>query len=273
MERRKVSPRPYEQPADAGLTGEGVVLAATRALLTARDRQQVAAVLLTAIRDLGGAVVPARLAETNPDALAVDVSVGVGEPLLVVVPEMSIAALHLGNHLRGLVHDALTAAERCDLARCQSELATRDTLTGVSARNQIAPSLANARPGDVVCMLDLDEFKQLNDGSGHAAGDRALQEFGDLLRASVRAGEFCGRYGGDEFLVLLSGTPVAVARQRMRDLIALWRDLAWHGTSASVGLAVVGPDGGEAAGRNADDALLQAKRTGRNRVVVAGEPS
>lgn len=270
-QRRRPSPRPYEQPADDDLTGNGVALSATRALLSVRNRTEAAAILLTAIRDLGGAVVPARLGEAHPDALPVDVSLGAGEPLLVVVPQLSIAAMQLGHHLPSLLQDALSAAERCDVTRRQAELATDDALTCVASRRLIAPSLGRARPGDVVCMFDLDGVKELNDSNGHAAGDRALQELGDLLRGSVRGGEFCGRYGGDEFLLILAGAPVETARRRLVDVLEQWRGRCWHGTSASVGIAVVGPAGGVAAGRAADEALLVAKRSGRDRVVISGE--
>lgn len=263
--------RPYELPLEADLNGDAVVLAATRALLIAHSRQQAATVLRTAIHDLGGAVVPARLAEVHPDALPADVSLGIGEPMLVVVPELSVAALRIGHHLPDLIRDAQQAAERCDVSHRQRDLAARDMLTGVASRQLIDGSLGRARPGDAVCMLDLDGFKALNDTSGHAAGDQALQEFAALLRSSVRPGEFCGRYGGDEFVLVLAATPVPVARERMLEVVALWRDDAWHGTTTSVGIAAVDADGGHSAARRADEALLRAKRSGRNRVELFEE--
>lgn len=270
-QQRARNARPYERPPDGDLNGDAVVLAATRALLSVRSRAEAAEILQTAVRDLGGALVPARLAEANPDALPADVSLGVGEPLLVVVPQLSIAALHLKHHLPALVLDATGAAERCDVAGRQAELASLDSLTGVASRLQIAPSLAEARPGDVVCMVDLDGFKQLNDTRGHAAGDQALRDFGDLLRSSVRAGEFCGRYGGDEFLLILRGVTVGLAQQRMNDVLRRWQAVPGHGTSVSVGIAAVGAPGGAAAGHEADLALLRAKQAGRDRVVVHEE--
>ena len=126
--RRTRGPRGFE-PSDTGdLTGEGIVVAATRALLAARSREHAADVLLTAISDLGGAVVPARLAETNRHALPCDVSLGVGEPLLVVVPALSVDALKLGCYLPGLLQEAFEAAQRCDIARRLVELASVDPL-------------------------------------------------------------------------------------------------------------------------------------------------
>jgi hypothetical protein len=113
-------PRPYEQPVNADLSGDSVALAATRALLSIRRREEASEVLQTVVHDLGGAVVPARLAEAHPGALPIDLSLGCGEPLLVVVPELSIAALQIAHHLPRLQQDALRAAELCDLARHQA---------------------------------------------------------------------------------------------------------------------------------------------------------
>lgn len=122
-QRRPSVSRAYPQPLDADLSGDAVVLAAVRALLHVRTREEAAQVVRTAVADLGGGIVPARLAETHPDALGLDVSLGVGEPMQVVVPAPTVAALQLIHHLPGLVQDALTAAGRCDVALRLSELA------------------------------------------------------------------------------------------------------------------------------------------------------
>jgi diguanylate cyclase (GGDEF)-like protein len=170
------------------------------------------------------------------------------------------------------VQDALAAAARCDAARRQIERAAVDPLTRVATRGEIGPRLAAANTGDVVCMLDLDHFKQLNDEHGHAAGDRALEALGALLLQVVRDSDFCGRYGGDEFLVLLVDAPLPVARQRMQDLLSRWTAVPGHGTGLSVGIAAVGSTGAAAAVEAADRALYDAKRRGRGRVRIAEEP-
>ena len=265
-------PRAYAQPpADSG-TGDAVALAATRALLAVQTREEAAAVLRTAVNDLGGGVVPARLA--GPDCVHVDVSLGVGEPQVVHVDPMSLAAMRLTHHLPFLVQDALQAAARCDHLRRQNRRATVDALTGLATRAEIGSRLGAAQPGDVVVLVDLDLFKQLNDTYGHEAGDDALRAFGQLLRRLVRGDDFCGRYGGDEFLLLLAQAPLLVARARMQQLAEAWAgEPAAGGTTLSVGIAPVGEAGAAEALRAADAAVYRAKRGGRNRVEQAEETS
>jgi diguanylate cyclase (GGDEF)-like protein len=243
-----------------------VALAATRALLNATTRTEAAAVLHTAVHDLGGAVLPARLA--GPNALPVDVSLGAGEPHVVAVDPVSPAASRLAQHLPLLVRDAGMAAERAEQVARETSRAATDPLTGVASRGEIARRLAAVAPGDVVCLLDLDGFKRLNDTRGHAAGDDALRELGALLRASVRDGDFCGRYGGDEFLVVLAATPVASASERMAALAARWAEHG-RGTSVSVGVAPVDASGGAVATAAADRAMYRAKRLGGGRAECA----
>ncbi|MDF2968105.1 MAG: hypothetical protein K0Q93_1883 [Nocardioidaceae bacterium] len=96
-------------------SGNAVALAATRALLTVQTPAEAAQVLHTAVHDLGGAVVPARLA--GDDALPVDVSLGVGEPRVVVADALDMAGMRLAQHLPLLVQDALHAAARCETSR------------------------------------------------------------------------------------------------------------------------------------------------------------
>lgn len=109
--------RAYPLPAGDDPTGTDIALAATRALLAATTREEAAAVLRTAVHDLGAGTAPARLADLNPEALAVDVSLGVGEPRVVVVDGVSPAGLRVALHLPALLHDATLVAARCDLER------------------------------------------------------------------------------------------------------------------------------------------------------------
>lgn len=258
--------RPYARPSGPDPDGREVLHAATRALLAVRSRQEAAAVLQTAVRDLGGAVVPAWLEPRG--ALPVDVSLGVTEPLVIVVEPGSLAALHLTTALPALVEDAMAAAAGADDLALQRQRAGIDHLTGVASRAEIGPALGRARPGDLVVLLDLDHFKAVNDGHGHAAGDEVLRELGRRLRAHTRAEDFCGRYGGDEFVVILPGASGVEELLPVVDrLVATWNV---RGTTVSAGVAVVDARGGPAALRAADRALYRAKAAGRNRVVVAG---
>lgn len=270
-DRRAPEPkrRPYPEPLDAGddPRGDTTVLAATRALLTALTREEAALILRTAVDDLGGAAVPARIAAD--DAVPVDISLGVGEPTVVEVEPGGAAYDRVMRHLTALVDDAHTAATRADLSHRQERRATVDVLTGVATRSEIGLRLGRAVPGDVVCLLDLDGFKQLNDTRGHAAGDDALRDFGRLLRQSIRVDDFAGRYGGDEFTLVLRAADPDPASGRMSELVERWHALGDHGTTVSVGVAEVDARGGALAAKAADAALYRAKRAGRNRVEVA----
>jgi diguanylate cyclase (GGDEF)-like protein len=122
-----------------------------------------------------------------------------------------------------------------------------------------------------VVLLDLDNFKQLNDELGHAAGDEALRVVGEALVAHSRGINVICRYGGDEFAVLLVETPKSGAEcyaERIRAALAGHRFDHGRPVTASFGVAAlpddVGP-GGDLV-RAADTALYDAKRAGRNRV-------
>jgi diguanylate cyclase len=126
-------------------------------------------------------------------------------------------------------------------------------------------------------MVDVDQFKSVNDQSGHAAGDHVLRAVADtLVRNFLRKEDFVARYGGDEFAVIVpsSSPDVALSRaERVRTAVQ-GLDLSEAGVTGpvtvSIGLATIRP--GEAAPAwisRADQALYQAKATGRNRVVIA----
>jgi diguanylate cyclase (GGDEF)-like protein len=249
-------------PYDA--TGDAVALAATRALLKVASRAEAARVLHTAVNDLGGAVLPARLAGAG--SIPVDVSLGVGEPQVVMVlDEVDLAAMRLTHHLPLLVEDALSAAARSEHQQRQALRATVDPVTGVASRAAIGPRLGAATAADVVCLCDLDGFSELNRRLGHSAGDELLRRFGQLLIDS----DFVGRYGGDEFVVILARTSVAAAATRMRRLADAWAAETDHQTTVSIALAPIGARGAREATAAAAQTLHQAKTRGGNRLEIA----
>ncbi|GAB4269615.1 MAG: diguanylate cyclase [Deferrisomatales bacterium] len=164
------------------------------------------------------------------------------------------------------------------------ELSSVDPLTRLYNRRYFMEALAAefsrsdryATPLSFV-MVDIDHFKRLNDTYGHQAGDDVLREMGALIRRQIRAADTPGRYGGEEFCILLPQTAVEGARefaQRLRVAVeaasfpAQGRELR---LTASLGVSSCpseGVESGEDLIRRADEALYEAKETGRNRVVV-----
>jgi diguanylate cyclase (GGDEF)-like protein len=129
-----------------------------------------------------------------------------------------------------------------------------------------------------VMIMDLDHFKQINDTYGHGHGDDVLAAVAATMTDALRASDFVGRYGGEEFLILLPATDLEGglrAGEKLRHAIAMLEVPGVHrDLTASFGLAVL-PDhavDGEQLVRLADRALYAAKRAGRNQVAVA-EPT
>jgi diguanylate cyclase (GGDEF)-like protein len=127
-----------------------------------------------------------------------------------------------------------------------------------------------------LAMLDLDDFKLINDSFGHLVGDAMIRETAEILRRAVRMFDVCTRFGGEEFAIIMPGSgadSAAVVAERIRDRIAAFRSpeqkLGALSLSASVGIAALG-DQMTARGliERADQALYQAKRAGKNRVHV-----
>ena len=161
--------------------------------------------------------------------------------------------------------------------------AYHDPLTGLPNRalllDRLGQALARAgRRGEPVALLflDLDRFKRVNDGLGHAAGDRLLVAVGERLRACARAGDTVARLGGDEFTLLLEGLTDAAEAEAVAAAVAaaLEAPVVLDGqpvaVTASIGVALAGPGGAEPAGllRDADVAMYRAKARGKARVEV-----
>ena len=186
--------------------------------------------------------------------------------------------IRAGRRILDLQEELLQAREAL------RDQATHDGLTGLLNRTSILEKLDDelsraARDGSSVSvlMVDLDRFKWVNDTHGHLAGDAVLREASSRLRSASRRYDSVGRYGGEEYLVVLPGCETAAAAlqaERLREAIAgtpFRADSRPLAMSCSIGLACSSDCAPEVLIREADGALYHAKANGRNRVVVHTE--
>jgi diguanylate cyclase (GGDEF)-like protein len=186
-----------------------------------------------------------------------------------------------------LAGQAVVALENARLHRAVERQASLDGLTGLANRRSAQEALHAelSRAGRfgaelALVMADLDGFKAVNDRFGHPVGDAVLREFAETLRETAREVDTVGRWGGEEFVLILPGTDAAGGAQLAERVRAAFEErlvLAPDGTripvTASFGVAaypVHATD--ESLVSTADGALYEAKRAGKNRVVTAAEP-
>ncbi|MFO1266731.1 MAG: EAL domain-containing protein [Rubrivivax sp.] len=197
------------------------------------------------------------------------------------------------DHRAALMHDRLGSLTGAVLTfrdislergfvRQRTWEAAHDVLTGLVNRREFEARLHAAvqvarsdGTGHVVCFMDLDRFKVVNDTCGHAAGDELLKAVTASLRQRVRQGDTLARFGGDEFALLMDGCTLAHAEQVANGLVAAVRDFrfAWQGRTLRVGLsiglaAVHGDTTAAEALSRADSACYWAKEQGRDRACV-----
>ncbi len=167
--------------------------------------------------------------------------------------------------------------------RILRQLSRTDSLTGLinhgSWKDLLQLEFSKARAVHRPCcvaLIDIDHFKAINDEYGHLVGDAVLKTFSQTLRDNIRETDLAGRYGGDEFCVILPGTHLHQAvdvLERLRQVVDNYCDAQWPGlkVSLSIGIAPLESHITEAALwlNAADKALYRAKSTGRNRVVGA----
>jgi diguanylate cyclase (GGDEF)-like protein len=208
---------------------------------------------------VGGEVIGSVLVEhgselTDQDAASLQESVSLAAPVLA--------------NLRNLA-----SAERRALTDSLTGLSNKRAVTDTTKR-MVAYALRTLSPLTALA-LDLDHFKELNDTYGHESGDVVLAAVGAVLTKTVRASDFVGRNGGEEFIVLLPDTDAAsalVVADRIGSAISeiVVRNVA-RDITASIGIASI-PDharNGQSLIGSADRALYAAKANGRNRIEVA----
>jgi diguanylate cyclase (GGDEF)-like protein/PAS domain S-box-containing protein len=188
-----------------------------------------------------------------------------------------------GNSLSGTVVVFHDVSEIRGLTRQMSYQATHDALTGLVNRREFERRLQEAMDSalaeeatHILCYMDLDRFKAVNDSCGHLAGDNMLREVAALIKRQVRDSDFVGRLGGDEFGTLLVGCPLDKARQISADICNavadyrfVWKDKIFN-IGISVGLVEVNHSSGNLQDimSAADSACYVAKQRGRGQVHV-----
>jgi len=198
-----------------------------------------------------------------------------GSPLWALVSATQV-------NFSGEAHPLISLVDVSELKRIQHRLhqaANTDGLTKSYNRRylfaRLTEEVARAdREGSVlsVILFDLDHFKSINDGFGHSVGDLVLTEVAEILRRCIRDADICGRYGGEEFLVILPSASQAVAleiAERIRTTVAAqqWAQPGL-GVSISGGVAEYKGAGLTPLLETADKRLYRAKQAGRNRIVA-----
>jgi diguanylate cyclase (GGDEF)-like protein len=207
---------------------------------------------------IGSVLVSQPVSGAAPDPLTIRDTVAQAAPVLANLRNLALAE-------RRAATDLLTALP--------NQRSVQDTL-----KRMVAQASRLVAPLGAV-LVDLDHFKQVNDVYGHDRGDDVLAAVGVALRSAVRESDFVGRYGGEEFLVLLPGTGrdgAAHVAEAIRSTIAAIRITGVdRDITASCGVAILPGDARDAVTlfRAADRALYQAKHDGRNRVQVLGVPA
>ncbi len=183
------------------------------------------------------------------------------------------ARLHVGRRILDLQHHLLAATDELRFR------ASHDVLTGIPNRGTILDAVNRERARQIrdggsfgVILADLDHFKAVNDTYGHLAGDIVLKEAASRMRSCVRSYDSVGRYGGEEFLIVVpagDANSTAAVAERIRESISansLVTEAGPISITASLGIAVSTHLEAKEVLRSADEALYYAKARGRNRV-------
>jgi diguanylate cyclase len=210
-------------------------------------------------------------------------------PFLLTYPlVLGVVMYRLSIELSRRKEELLQEKRRADEAnqattRALAELASRDELTGLFNRRHMGELMAQLRTtcqraddGFAVALVDLDDFKRINDTYGHAVGDKVLRTFAEQACSAMRGADIVGRWGGEEFLVVYprsTAREAAAGADRLRERVAAAIVMTPGGQplrfTVSIGLTDhLPPECIEALVERADRAMYQAKSQGRNRVVT-----
>jgi diguanylate cyclase (GGDEF)-like protein len=204
--------------------------------------------------------------------------------LMLALARFSVVSVQM-EQLRNKLRDRNQQLEQ-SLARIQ-ELADHDELTGVLNRRCFMRKLEEERAradrtgaSFCVALFDLDHFKQVNDQYGHLVGDTVLKGFCETVTANLRNTDRFGRFGGEEFAMLLTHTPLDTAPLAVERIRAAFAERRWDGSApglhatVSAGISTYrAGDGVQTVLDEADRALYAAKHGGRDRVAIFAPPA
>ena len=267
-----------------GLVGEGrggvfpiVMVIIAFGMFQLRPRE-VSAVGLFAVGMFG--LVMSWMAWRRPEVYVPRVELGHFLLVATMMPAMSLLAGRLSRmreRMRRQKQDLAQAVSRIQ------ELATRDELTGLPNRRHMMELMEQelrrcVRSGHTFCLavIDIDHFKQVNDTHGHGVGDEVLTQLAYEMQGALRLSDVLARWGGEEFVAMLSDSRAALARggvERVRDTVAgLSCQAEGVVLQVTVSIGLAEHHAGESVAQTlarADRALYEAKAKGRNQVVVA----
>ena len=198
--------------------------------------------------------------------------------------ELSVSKKYNENLAHTFIVLSRNITDRKELEIKLLELSNYDSLTKLYNRRileeKLTQDIKRAKRYEhplSICMLDVDYFKNINDSYGHDVGDRVLKELSALMTSTLREIDYCGRYGGEEFIIVLPEVPISKTKEfaeRLRNKIYnksfLLDSEEIFKISVSIGIAEVNEKNAslENLVKSADLAMYQAKKSGRNRVVI-----
>ena len=194
--------------------------------------------------------------------------------------DLKITPLYNENHeIKNFVATSTDITARVEMEKRLEKLATMDSLTGIYNRykidNEINRHIARyKRYGEVfsILMFDIDFFKKINDKYGHDVGDKVLSKLSELVRKNIRTTDIAGRWGGEEFVVLLENTKLDEAyniAEKIRELVESYMIDNKYNITISIGVVEYRKgESREDLVKRADEALYLAKERGRNQVVA-----
>lgn len=270
-----------DSSADAivGASLDGTIVSWNRAAarLYGRSAQEAVGQGIALLADAGDAIGPDVLAAVGAGTRISDVEATVERSDgSVRHVQLTVSPVLDSGRAVGISVIGRDTTERHEMQAALEHQARHDALTGLPNRAVVVRRIEEALRGSgapvAVMFLDLDQFKLVNDASGHLAGDRLLVLVAERLRVAVRPGDLVARFGGDEFVVLCEGADARTATGLAETLLRAFDEpFTFDGhrvyASASLGVAL-GPGDAQTLLRHADAAMYAAKARGRGRVQL-----